>query len=187
VLVSFFGNHDVARFASAENSSLEKLKLAFGLVLTIRGIPQLYYGDEIGMPGGNDPDNRHDFPGGWPEDRQNAFTDTGRTPQQQQIFSYIQKLLQLRREHEALRSGRFWHLFSDNESYVFLRESDVERVVIAFNNSAQSRELRVPIRSTPAEGAAALALLFGEARASVTAGEIRLTMPTQSLSIFQLN
>jgi glycosidase len=187
MLVPFFGNHDVVRFASVENSSLEKLKLAFGLVLTIRGIPQLYYGDEIGTPGGNDPDNRRDFPGGWSEDRQNAFTDTGRTPQQQQIFSYVQKLLLLHRRHEALRSGLLWHLFSDDESYVFLRESEDERLIVAFNNSTQQRELRLPISGTPAEGATALPVLFGEARASVAAGEIRLTMPAQSLSIFQLN
>jgi glycosidase len=67
------------------------------LTLTLRGIPQLYYGDEIGMPGGADPDNRHDFPGGWSGDPKNAFTTDGRTQQQQQIFSYVQKLLRLRR------------------------------------------------------------------------------------------
>ncbi|PYT97858.1 MAG: hypothetical protein DMG38_18025 [Acidobacteria bacterium] len=60
-LVPFFANHDVPRFASAEGSSSAKLKLAFGLTLTLRGIPEIYYGDEIGMPGGGDPDNRRDF------------------------------------------------------------------------------------------------------------------------------
>src|SRR5271170_7922828 len=72
-LITFFANHDIARFASAPGSSLAKEKLAFGLVLTLRGIPELYYGDEIAMSGGDDPDNRRDFPGGWPDDRQNAF------------------------------------------------------------------------------------------------------------------
>ena len=73
-LVTFFANHDVPRFASVAGSSAAKLKLAFGLTLTLRGIPELYYGDEIGMPGGGDPDNRRDFPGGWPGDPKNAFT-----------------------------------------------------------------------------------------------------------------
>jgi len=62
-LVTFFGNHDVSRFAGEKGNSLAKVKLAFGLTLTLRGIPELYYGDEIGMPGGGDPDNRRDFPG----------------------------------------------------------------------------------------------------------------------------
>src|SRR5260370_4443842 len=62
-LVTFLGNHDVPRFASAEGSSAAKLKLAFGLTLTLRGIPELYYGDEIGMAGGGDPDNRRGLRG----------------------------------------------------------------------------------------------------------------------------
>src|SRR5262249_44228345 len=81
-LVTFFGNHDVARFAGAAGSSPVKERLAFGLTLTLRGIPQLYYGDEIGMMGGDDPDNRHDFPGGWGDDPRNAFESSGRTLEQ---------------------------------------------------------------------------------------------------------
>jgi len=77
MLVPFFGNHDVSRFAGEKGSSLAKVKLAFGLTLTLRGIPELYYGDEIGMPGGGDPDNRRDFPGGWTDDPKNAFTEAG--------------------------------------------------------------------------------------------------------------
>src|SRR5271170_3394440 len=117
-LITFFANHDTARFASAPGSSLAKEKLAFGLLLTLRGIPELYYGDEIAMSGGDDPDNRRDFPGGWPDDRQNAFTREGRTPEQEEIFEYVQTLLRLRREHGALRGGKLWHLASDDSSCV---------------------------------------------------------------------
>ena len=120
-LVPFFANHDVSRFASMPGSSITKLKLAFALTLTLRGIPELYCGDEIAMPGGNDPDNRRDFPGGWHEDEKSAFTVQGRTPEQQEVFAYVQKLLRLRRDHAALRSGQLWHLSSDDTSYVFLR------------------------------------------------------------------
>ncbi len=91
-LVPFFGNHDVPRFASAAGESPEKLKLAFGLTLTLRGIPEIYYGDEIGMSGGGDPDNRRDFPGGWPGDEHDAFSRDGRTREQQAIFEYVQAL-----------------------------------------------------------------------------------------------
>lgn len=187
MLVPFFANHDVPRFASAEGSSPAKLKLAFALTLTLRGIPQIYYGDEIGMPGGGDPDNRRDFPGGWIGDSNDAFTASGRTREQQEVFSYVQSLLKLRREHPALRGGRLWHLASDESSYIFLRESEEERLVVAFNKADQPRELRIPATETPAQKAADLTSIFGEAKAEFTGKEIRMTMPAQSLSIFVLN
>ncbi|MGB8473313.1 MAG: alpha-amylase family glycosyl hydrolase [Candidatus Acidiferrum sp.] len=183
-LVTFFGNHDVPRFTSAGGSSPAKLKLAFGLLLTLRGIPQLYYGDEIGMPGGGDPDNRRDFPGGWPGDPKNAFTAQGRTPEQQELFTYVQTLLRLRREHPALQSGRLWHLFSDESCYVFLRETEEERVLVAFNNSTKPLALKIPLNETPAQGVAGLTPLLGEAKAEVFGGEVRLALPAQSISIF---
>jgi neopullulanase len=184
VLVTFFANHDVPRFASAEGSSPAKLKLALGLTLTLRGIPELYYGDEIGMPGGGDPDNRRDFPGGWAGDAKNAFTASGRTPEQQEIFAYVQTLLRVRREHPALQSGRLWHLFSDETAYVFLRETEEERVVVAFNNSNEARALRIPVADTPAQGIAGLTVLLGAAKAEASKNEIRITAPAQSISIF---
>jgi neopullulanase len=183
-LVTFFGNHDVPRFASAPGSSIAKLKLALGLTLTIRGIPQLYYGDEIGLPGGGDPDNRRDFPGGWPGDAKNAFTADGRTAEQQEIFAYAQVLLRLRRQHTALQSGRMWHIASDEASYVFLRETDEERILVAFNNAVDSRALTIPLQDTPAEGAAGFTELLGQAKADVLAGRARVAMPAKSISIF---
>ena len=187
MLVPFFANHDVPRFASAEGSSAAKVKLAFGLTLTLRGVPEIYYGDEIGMPGGGDPDNRRDFPGGWIGDANNAFTESGRTREQQEIFSYVQTLLKLRREHPALRGGQLWHLASDESSYVFVRESEEERLVVAFNNADQPRELRIPLADTPAQKATGIAVIFGEAKAEMAGREIRIAMPAQSLSIFSLN
>jgi len=68
------------RFLTDASGSQEKLKLAFSLLATLRGIPQLYYGNEIGMTGGDDPDNRHDFPGGFPGDGHNGFLASGRSP-----------------------------------------------------------------------------------------------------------
>lgn len=186
LLVPFFANHDVPRFAGAEGSPLEKLKLAFGLVLTVRGIPELYYGDEIGMTGGNDPDNRHDFPGGWIEDPKNAFNAEGRTPEQREIFSAVQKLLRLRREHPALAGGKLWHLFSDDSSYVFLRQSEDERILVVFNNAKESRTLSVPTADTPCFGAQSSSLLYGTAQVESAPNVIRVVAPAQSISIFSL-
>jgi neopullulanase len=186
-LVTFFGNHDVPRFASAAGSSAAKTKLAFGLALTLRGIPELYYGDEIGMAGGDDPDNRRDFPGGWSEDAWNAFTEAGRTAEQEGIFSYVRTLLRVRREHSALSSGRLWHLAADDSSYVFLRETEEESVVVAFNGAAQRREMRIPLVDTPAEGMLGVTRLFGEGSAEIFKKELRARVPGESVSIFALN
>jgi neopullulanase len=185
-LVPFFANHDVPRFASMAGSSISKVKLAFGLTLTLRGVPQLYYGDEIAMAGGTDPDNRHDFPGGWHEDLKNAFTPEGRTPEQQEVFAYVQTLLRLRREHEALRSGQLWHLFSDDSSYVFLRETEEEKLVIAFHNGVQERELNISLRDTPGQDALGATLVLGNAQAELSARTLHLHLPAKSLSLFGL-
>ncbi len=185
-LVPFFANHDVPRFASVPGSSIAKLKLAFALTLTLRGIPELYYGDEIAMPGGNDPDNRRDFPGGWHEDEKSAFTVQGRTPEQQEVFAYVQKLLRLRRDHAALRSGQLWHLSSDDTSYVFLRDTEEEQLVVAFHNGSQPRDLNVPLRDTPAQDAAGASVLLGNAQADLSSRTLHLHLPAQSLSILVL-
>jgi glycosidase len=186
-LVPFFANHDVPRMISEPGSSPEKLLSAFALVLTLRGIPELYYGDEIGMTGGEDPENRHDFPGGWTGDAQSAFTQEGHTTEQQRIFAATQKLLTLRREHAALRTGKLFHLFSDDGSYVFLRQTDDERIVVVFNNQASARILAIPQPDTPADNASRTRLLYGDAFATTNGKELRITAPSQSVSIFSLD
>jgi neopullulanase len=185
-LVPFFANHDTTRFAGAAGATPEKLKLAFGLTLTTRGIPELYYGDEIGMSGGGDPDNRKDFPGGWPEDAQNAFTTEGRTPDQKSIFEYVQSLLKLRREHGALRGGKLWHLAADDTSYIFLRESDEEKLVIAFHDGMSAKAVELSLQGTPAQAAASISPLFGSGQADLGGQKLKLMLPPQSLSIFSL-
>jgi glycosidase len=185
-LVTFFGNHDTARFASASGSSTANVKLAFALTLTLRGIPQLYYGDEIGMIGGDDPDNRRDFPGGWKEDAQNAFTEAGRTPEQQDVFEYVQGLLRLRREHASLSGGRLWHLFSDDTSYAFLRETEEERVLAVFHKSSKGRDLRFTLADTPADNSVRLTRLFGESSAELAGQEVHVHAMPESISIFLL-
>jgi len=183
-LVPFFANHDTARFAGAAESSAEKLKLAFGLTLTVRGIPELYYGDEIGMAGDGDPDNRRDFPGGWPEDEHNAYVREGRSPQQEEVYEYVQNLLQLRKMHSALRGGKLWDLASDEASYVFLRESEDEKLVIAFCDGAGAKTVNLSLQGTPAEGVGSVSALFGKGQAELVSRQLKLVLPEETLSVF---
>jgi glycosidase len=186
-LVPFFANHDVKRFASLSGATPENLKLAFGLALTLRGIPEIYYGDEIGMQGGDDPDNRRDFPGGWIGDKENGFTQQGRSAKEQQVFEYVRALLKVRREHDAFRGGKLWHLYSDDETYVFVRESENEKLAVAFENGTKARDLTIPVKDTPAQGVRSLKAIFGEGQAESAALGIKVHLPSQSLTVFELH
>jgi len=185
-LVPFFANHDTTRFASAPGAGAVKEQLAFGLTLTLRGIPEIYYGDEIGMSGGEDPENRHDFPGGWAEDAKNAFEREGRTAEGQKLFDYVQSLLRLRREHDSLRGGRLWHLAVDDSTYVFMRESDEDKLIIAFQDASTAKTINVSLKETPAKGFTSISAVFGDGQAELGGDQLKLTLPPMSLSIFVL-
>ncbi|HQU93812.1 MAG TPA: alpha-amylase family glycosyl hydrolase, partial [Pyrinomonadaceae bacterium] len=113
------------------------MHLAFAL--SSRGIPQIYYGDELGMAGGHDPDNRKDFPGGFSGDARDAFTKTGRTADEQKMFEWTREWIKIRRSRLAVREGRTQDLYYDDEAYVFARvtaEGTLPRLnVFAFNPS----------------------------------------------------
>ncbi|HEX8424399.1 MAG TPA: alpha-amylase family glycosyl hydrolase, partial [Pyrinomonadaceae bacterium] len=122
-LVSMTNNHDVRRVASVEGMTLEGSMLHHAFLISVRGIPQLYYGDEIFMEGGDDPDNRRDFPGGWKGDARNAFEPRGRTAQEERMFRWTRDWLKLRREHAAMRHGQLLDLAFDEDTYVFARRT----------------------------------------------------------------
>jgi glycosidase len=185
-LVTFIGNHDQKRFVSEKDSNPAKLKAAFGLLLTLRGIPQIYSGDEIAMPGGADPDNRHDFPGGFPGDPRNSFTASGRTPEEQDVFAYVQSLLALRKNHPALRTGKQWHIAWDDTYYAFLRELPEEKLLVVYNNAPKTVALNIPVENTPLETAHQLQTVFGNSAAEIIGGNIRVSLPAQTLSVFSV-
>ncbi|MCA1640096.1 MAG: cyclomaltodextrinase N-terminal domain-containing protein [Acidobacteria bacterium] len=106
ILVTFLGVHDMPRFMNEKGATVEGLKMAQTFLMTTRGTPLLYYGDELAMPGGGDPDNRRDFPGGFPNDKRNAFTASGRTPEENDVWNHLATLGKLRLELEPLRRGR---------------------------------------------------------------------------------
>ncbi len=121
-LVPFFGNHDTTRFVSAAKSE-ESLELAQVYVLTTRGMPEIYSGDEIAMAGGDDPDNRRDFPGGFAGSAGSGFVAAGRTPEQEMDFKWVARLDALRHEHEALACGAEQVLASNEDWMVYLRDA----------------------------------------------------------------
>ena len=185
-LVTFIGNHDNPRFVSEPGSNTAKLKAAFSLLLTMRGIPQIYSGDEIGLPGGGDPDNRRDFPGGFPGDPRDAFTPSGRTPEQQDVFSHVQSLLALRQNHPALRTGKQWHIGWDQSYYAFVRELPQEKLLVVYNNASSARDLSIPLADTPLQNARELRSLFGNVMANILGGDLRVTLQPQAIAVFEV-
>ena len=133
---TFMGNHDVARALSVANGENEgkwgfnstpdnwvpyfRVKLAWTFLLTRPGVPLIYYGDEAGMPGSNDPDNR----------RMMQFCDQ-LNAEQQGMLEYVQKLGQIRREHPATRYGTREDLHMDNENWCYLMKKDSDVILVA--------------------------------------------------------
>jgi glycosidase len=189
-LVPFLDNHDKERFAEqVQDASLRRV--AFAYLLTTRGMPQLYAGDEIAMKGGEDPDNRRDFPGGFPGDAQNAFTRAGRTPEQQAEFAWIAELTKLRREHPALACGGEQVLIANAEWMVSLRDAaheraercesraaagSGERIVVALHRGTGAATLDVPTAGTWADGCRVSQPVAGDGRVSNERDGIGLKM-----------
>jgi glycosidase len=187
LLVTFIGNHDMPRFITQANGSRENLKAALSLLITLRGIPQLYYGDEIGMAGGDDPDDRHDFPGGFPGDQQNAFLQTGRTAEQQAIYAHLQSLLKLRREHPALREGLQKHVVVADDYYVFTRETDDERLLVAFYKGADPKTLSVDLTDTSIANAKSATPVFAGSAASLKGKQLTVQLAPMSVAVYRID
>jgi len=134
-LVPFLGNHDTVRAISALGGDPERLRLAHRILMTMRGMPQIYYGDEIGLAGGEDPDCRRDFPGGFAGDAADAFTARGRTAEQQATFENLRGAIALRRAHPALRGATTKVLVARGPLLVYAREGGGERALVAVNAS----------------------------------------------------
>jgi glycosidase len=161
------------------------LKLAFTFLLTMRGIPQLYYGDEIALRGGNDPDNRRDFPGGWAGDSRNAFEASGRTEEENDVFNHLKKMLRLRAELEPLRRGKLMHLAINEQSYVFARYTNNKTVIVAFNNNAQPEtiEADIPRELKLSNGTVLKNALGTDAEVKIENGKIKLTIAPRAAVI----
>ncbi len=135
--VIFLGNHDLSRIFSVVGEDLDKVKVAFTWLLTFRGIPQMYYGDEVLMKGITDPDGwvRLDFPGGWPGDKVNKFIVAGRTPDEQEVFTLIRTLANYRKQSSALTTGKFLHFLPVDGLYVYFRYDDKQTIMCVMNTA----------------------------------------------------
>ena len=185
ILVTLLGGHDDGRFMSEKGATIAGLKLANAFVLTTRGVPQLYYGDEIAMEGGDEPTTRGDFPGGFPGDKRNAFTAAGRTKEEQELFEYIRRLTTLRRELEPLRSGALITLYVSEQQYAYARSLRGNAVVVVFNNDDKVAEIEFDVARAGLRNGAVLHDRLDVSRdVSVRDGKLRVSLPKRSAAIF---
>ncbi len=142
--VNFLDNHDKTRFFSEIGEDFQKYKMGVGWLLTARGIPQLYYGNEVLMKGVSNPDGwvRLDFPGGWPGDRQNKFESSGRTAQENEAFNWVKTIANYRKKSSALKTGKLMQYVPEDWVYTYFRYDNNQTVMVVMNTSNDERTIK---------------------------------------------
>lgn len=148
-LLIFQGNHDTSRFFTTDESTnnFDRFRQGLAFLLTTRGIPQIYYGDELLMAAdksNGDGTLRKDFPGGWAEDQQNAFTKEGRTEKQNKAYDFAKKMLNWRKGNEAIAKGSLKH-YSPTATgvYVYERKYQNKSVVVILSGSDEEKTINL--------------------------------------------
>jgi glycosidase len=142
--VIFLDNHDMARFFSVVKEDETKYKSALAWLFTCRGIPEIYYGDEIGLTGTTTPNDGHvrqDFPGGWPSDSTNKFSIAGRTAREEGIWRYIAKLANFRRVSSALTLGKMMQYAPEQGVYVYFRYDNLQTIMVIMNTATEPKNI----------------------------------------------
>jgi glycosidase len=157
-------SHDTERFKTMVAGNVDKLKMAFLFQMAFPGAPAIYYGDEVGMEGGKDPDSRRAFP--WNEEEW-----------AQDLRTWVKTLISVRKRTPCLRRGDFSCLNAENGSYAFSRTTGEEKVIIALNASSKARRLEIQCSSLGLnEGRSLQDFMTGEKHV-VSGGKISLNLP----------
>jgi len=122
------GSHDVDRIWTSMGGDIKRIKLAFLALFSFPGIPAVYYGDEIGMSGGKDPDCRKAFI--WQSERWN-----------QELREWVKKLTAMHKSQDALKKGDFQRLHEEDRFMVFMRKFHDQQIIVTQNASRDIREV----------------------------------------------
>jgi neopullulanase len=133
VMMNLLSSHDMTRFLNLAKGDVSALRLATIFQMTYTGAPSIYYGDEIALPGAHDPDNRAAFP--W--NHENTWNH--------ELFADYQRLIALRKSHQALRRGSFIPIHSSGHVFAYLRQHESESFLIALNASNTTRRINIDV------------------------------------------
>lgn len=159
------GSHDTERIVTLCKGDLKRVKLAFLFEFAFPGAPAIYYGDEIGLEGGKDPDNRRAFP--WDEAQWNV-----------DLRSWVQILIHLRKQYPALRRGTYKRIWVDNQKcgYAFSRQLGAEQVLVILNAGDQKQDFEIPISELGWKEGHRVKQLFGDGSAAIKDGLMRISL-----------
>jgi glycosidase len=185
--VVFLDNHDQNRFFSVVGEDLRKYKMGIAFLLTTRGIPQLYYGTEILMKNFKNPSDaevRQDFPGGFPGDPADKFTEAGRSAVENEAFRYVRTLARYRRETSALQTGKLMQFVPQDGIYVYFRYDSAKTILVAINSNREEKGLATDRFAERMQGkTSGRDVLSG----SVVSDLSHLKLPPLSATILELN
>ena len=136
--VIFLDNHDMARFYSVVGENMDKYKSALCWLFTCRGIPQMYYGDELATTGFTSPNDgyvRLDFPGGFPNDKINKFELSGRTVKDQEIYKLVNALANFRKKSSAIMTGKMMQYVPEDGVYTYFRYDAKQTIMVVMNTT----------------------------------------------------
>jgi len=197
-IMTFLDNHDYQRAMYSANGNVEQFKLAIGLLLTTRGIPQLLYGTEIGMKGERDHGRlRMDFLGGFPNDDRNTFSSNGRNENENEIFDYVKKILELRKNYHSLSEGKFIHFIPEDEVYFYFKILNDEKILCIANNNKNDKKINLFQTKDILNGQNQLINLFNNKKINLvdeilvqstiddsTKGKLEINVESKSFNIF---
>jgi cyclomaltodextrinase len=166
--LNLLNSHDTARLLTIAGGDRASVHLATLLLLTFPGAPSIYYGDEIGLAGGVDPDSRRTFPWDTPE------------TWDLEVLDYHKRLIALRHAHPALRTGTFHRLYADLDVYAFVRMLDGKRILVIVNAAEEPRTVVAPV-SNLFTTARPLVSFYGEATAKLDElGLLQIVVPARA-------
>jgi len=148
IQMNILTSHDTPRLYSILGNDLERTKLALGMLYTLPGAPTIYYGDEIGLEGGHDPDNRRGMP--WNKEKWNL-----------PIQDSVRHMARLRAEHPLLHSGKYQRVYAQDGHLAFARLHGEQALLVTVNASAQPWKLHFPLHGLWSRGEEAIDLLHG--------------------------
>lgn len=142
----FLDNHDLDRLYSVVGEDYNKYKMVMNWLLTLRGIPQMYYGTEILMKNFKNPSDaevRRDFPGGFPGDKDNKFLPSDRSGKEQEAFSFVSNLARFRQQSSAIGEGKLMQFLPDNGLYTYFRYSPKQTVMVISHTGGKDIEVKM--------------------------------------------
>ena len=174
--MNLIDSHDTARFLNISGDA-RRLQLAATFAMTYVGSPHIYYGNEVALDGGRDPDCRRTFP--W---------DQVDAPARKATLDHYRKVTNLRHEHDALVLGDFRTVYAQGDVYAYLRQHGDQRVLVALNNGSTETKIALPVGNVGVADGTGMRQLLGEGGVPpVQRGAMELSLPAVSGAIFLLD